>query len=345
MARREPRHLRARSPAAVPRWRAEVHGGEVRLKTRLGIGLWSQATDWASFEGAARRIDELGYDHLWTIDHLLAIYGDPYQPIFEGHVALAAWSKVTTRVGLGLLVGANSFRSPGLVAKMVSTLDHASAGRALLGIGGAWFEPEHAAYGIDFGHGFGERLDWLDESVAAIRSLFAGDEVTSAPGRHYRFDRLRLVPAPVQKRIPILIGGAGERKTLRTVARYADMWNGDGSVELLRHKLDVLERHCAEVGRDPGEIELTSGLKPVIRDDPAEARRVWEGQMAHNQWPINDAEQDDSFWVGTPEQIAQMMIERRELGFHTFIAEMAAPFDDETLERWIGEVRPMVDAA
>jgi len=314
------------------------------MRTRLGIGLWSQSTDWASFESAARRIDELGYDHLWTIDHLLAINGEPYQPIFEGYVALAALSKVTTKVGLGLMVGANTFRNPGLVAKMATTLDHASGGRALLGMGGAWFELEHTAYGIDFGRGFGERLDWLDESVAAIRSLFAGEEVTSAPDGHYRFDRLRLEPPPVQVRIPILIGGSGERKTLRTVARYADMWNGDGTVEVLRHKLDVLERHCAEVGRDPGQIELTCGLKPVIRNDPREARRAWEGQMRQNQWPLSDAEQDESFWIGTPEQVAQMMIERRVLGFHTFIAEMPAPFDDETLELWIGEVRPMVDA-
>lgn len=315
------------------------------MATRLGIGLWSQSTDWASFEAAARRIDQLGYDHLWTIDHLLAIYGDPYQPVFEGYVALAAWSKITSRVGLGLLVGANTFRNPGLVAKMVATLDHASGGRALLGIGGAWFEPEHTAYGIEFGRSIGERLDWLDESVAGIRALFAGDEVSSPPGGRYRFDRLRLEPPSVQPRIPILIGGSGERKTLRTVARYADMWNVDGTVELLRHKLDVLERHCAEVGRDPGQIELTCGLKPVIRDDPREARRVWERQMNTNNWPISEAEQDDSFWIGTPEQIAEMMIARRALGFHTFIAEMAAPFDDETLERWIGEVRPMVDAA
>lgn len=315
------------------------------MATRLGIGLWSQSTDWDSFEGAARRIDELGYDHLWTIDHLLAIYGDPYQAVFEGYVALAAWSKITTRVGLGLLVGANTFRNPGLVAKMVATLDHASAGRSLLGIGGAWFEPEHTAYGIEFGRGFGERLDWLDESVGAIRGLFAGEEVSSPPGGHYQFDRLRLEPPPVQARIPILIGGSGERKTLRTVARYADMWNGDGSVELLRHKLDVLERHCNEVGRDFGQIELTCGLKPVIRDDPREARRVWEAQMENNHWPIEEAEQDDSFWIGTADQIADMMIERRELGFQTFIAEMAAPFDHETMERWIGEVRPMVDGA
>jgi len=314
------------------------------METRLGIGLWSQATDWASLEAAAKRVDQLGYAHLWTIDHLLAIYGDPYQPVFEGYVALAAWSKVTTKVGLGLLVGANTFRNPGLVAKMAATLDHASNGRALLGIGGAWFEPEHTAYGIEFGQGFGERLGWLDESAAALRALFAGDEVTSPAGGHYRFDRLRLEPPPVQKRLPILIGGSGERKTLRTVAAYADMWNVDGSVELLRHKLDVLARHCEAVGRDPAQIELTCGLKPVIRDNPNDARRVWEGQMANNHLPMSEAEQDDSFWVGTPEQIAEMMVKRRALGFHTFIAEMAAPFDEETLQRWIGEVKPMVDS-
>ena len=117
------------------------------------------------------------------------------------------------------------------------------------------------------------------------------------------------------------------------------------SVEFLRHKLEVLERHCEAVGRDPGQIELTCGLKPVIRDTPAGARRAWEAQMTHNGLPMSEAEQDDSFWVGTPEQIAETMIERRVLGFHTFIAEMAAPFDDETLERWIEEVKPMVDAA
>jgi len=342
MARRKPRHHHALPLATMATMGQEM--GD-RTRTRLGIGLWSQATDWASFEAAARRVDELGYDHLWTIDHLLAIYGDAYQPAFEGYVSLAAWSKVTTRVGLGLLVGANTFRNPGLVARMATTLDHAGGGRALLGIGGAWFEPEHAAYGIEFGRGFGERLDWLDESAGALRSLFAGEEMTSPPGAHYRFDRARLEPRPVQDRIPILIGGSGERKTLRTVASYADMWNVDGSVDFLRHKLDVLERHCADVGRNPSQIELTCGLKPVIRDDPRAARRTWEAQMNHNQWPLAEAEQDDSFWIGTPEQIAGMMIERRSLGFGTFIAEMAAPFDEETLERWIGEVRPIVDAA
>ena len=315
------------------------------METKLGILLWSQGTDWPSLESAAKRVDELGYEHLWTWDHLYAIFGDPYQPMFEGYTTLAAWAKVTARARLGLLVGANTFRNPGLVAKTVITLDHISDGRAIAGIGGAWFEQEHTEYGIEFGAGFGERLTWLDEAVGAMRALFDGQTVTSEPGGRYRFKGLRMIPRPVQKRLPIMIGGSGERKTLRTVAKYADMWNAMGSVEKLRHKDSVLRVHCEAVGRDHTQIERTVGCKPVIRDTEAEARRVWTAQMEHNRTPMSDVEDDDTFWLGTPEQLAEMMIARREIGFGTFIAEMAAPFDTETLERWIGEVKPMVDGA
>jgi alkanesulfonate monooxygenase SsuD/methylene tetrahydromethanopterin reductase-like flavin-dependent oxidoreductase (luciferase family) len=315
------------------------------METRLGVLLWNQATDWPAYEAAARRVDELGYDHLWAWDHLYAIFGDPLQPIFEGYTTLAAMAKTVDRVRLGLLVGANTFRNPGLVAKEVSTLDHISAGRAILGIGGAWFEDEHTAFGIEFGSGYGQRLDWLDESAAAMRSLLAGETVTSAPGGRYHLDQARLSPRPIQDRLPSMIGGSGERKTLRTVARSADMWNTMGPTEFIAHKLDVLRRHCDEVGRDVAEIELTIGCKPVIRDTAAEARRVWESQMAHNRTPMVDVEDDTTFWVGTPDELAGLMIERKQLGFATFIAEMPAPYDDETLERWIGEVKPMVDAA
>lgn len=313
------------------------------MATKLGVLLWSQATTWEDFEASARRVDALGYDSLWTWDHLYAIFGDPYQPIFEGYTTLAAWSKVTTRARLGLLVGANTFRNPGLVAKTMTTIDHLSGGRAIAGLGGAWMELEHTAHGISFGTGFGQRLDWLDEAAAALRALFAGEAVTSRPGDHYDLHELRLLPAPVQPRLPIMIGGSGERKTLRTVAAYADMWNAMGEVDFLRHKVDVLRRHCDEVGRDPAEIEFTAGCKPIIRDTAEEARRAWEAQMAHNRTPMADVLDDDTFWVGTPELIAERMAERKALGFHTFLAEMAAPYDNETLERWIGEVRPMVD--
>ena len=313
--------------------------------TRLGVLLWSQATDWPAFEAGARRVDELGYETLWTWDHLYAIFGEPDQPIFEGYTTLAAWAKVTTRTRLGLLVGANTFRNPGLVAKTITTIDHLSGGRAILGIGGAWFEAEHTAHGIDFGSGHGERLTWMDEAVVAMRGLLDGERVSSPAGGRYRFDDLVLLPRPIQAHLPIMIGGSGERKTLRTVAGYADQWNAMGSVEKLRHKVEVLRGHCDAVGRDIAEIEMTAGCKPIIRDTEAEARRVWEAQMEHNRTPMSHVLDDDTFWVGTPQLVAERMIERRELGFTTFLAEMAAPYDDETLTRWIGEVKPMVDAA
>jgi alkanesulfonate monooxygenase SsuD/methylene tetrahydromethanopterin reductase-like flavin-dependent oxidoreductase (luciferase family) len=309
---------------------------------KLGVLLWNQQTSWAEYEAAARRVDELGYDHLWAWDHLYAIFGDPYQPFFEGWSTLAAWAKVTSRARLGLLVGANTFRNPALVARMAMTLDHISDGRAILGIGGAWFELEHTAHGIDFGSGFGERLDWLDEAAGAMRTLLDGGQVTSPEGGRYAFDGLVLLPRPVQKRLPIMIGGGGEKKTLRTVARFADMWNAMGSVELLRHKDEVLRRHCQDVGREDSRIERTVGCKPVIRDTREAARRAWEEQMARNRTPMSDVEDDDTFWVGTPDDVAERMLERREIGFHTFIAEIASPYDRETLERWIGEVKPMV---
>ena len=315
------------------------------METRLGILLWSQATGWDEFERAAIRIDELGYDHLWTWDHLHAIFGDPYQPIFEGWITLGAWAKVTRRARLGLLVGANTFRNPALVAKLATTLDHISHGRAILGIGGAWFETEHTEYGIDFGHSPGERLTWLDEAAGIMRGMLDGETVSAPEGGRYAVDGVRLLPAPVQAHLPIMIGGGGEKKTLRTVARYADMWNGMGRPETLARKIEVLRRHCDEVGRDIAEIELTVGCKPIIRSTEADARRLWEAQMEHNRTPMSDVEADTTFWVGTPEQVAQEMIDRKALGFHTFIAELAAPFDDETIERWIGEVKPMVDRA
>jgi alkanesulfonate monooxygenase SsuD/methylene tetrahydromethanopterin reductase-like flavin-dependent oxidoreductase (luciferase family) len=314
-------------------------------RTRLGILLWNQATDWPAYEAAARQVDTLGYAHLWAWDHLYAIFGDPYQPIFEGYTTLAAMAKTTTNVRLGLLVGANTFRNPGVVAKMLTTIDHASGGRAIAGIGGAWMEPEHLATGIDFGSGFGQRLDWMEETAAALETLFRGERCTSPPGGHYQLDDFVLQPPPIQSRLPIMIGGSGEKKTLRSVALHADMWNAMGSVDKLAHKVEVLRGHCAEVGRRFEDIELTAGCKPLIRATYEAARAAFEAQMRANRTPLADVEDDDTFWYGTPELVAERMAERRALGFGTFIGELPAPFDAETLDRWINEVRPMVDGA
>ncbi len=311
------------------------------LKT--GILLWSQGATWAEALDAAKRVDGLGYDHLWTWDHLYAIFGDPYQPIFEGWTSLAAWAMATDQTRLGLLVGANTFRNPGLTAKTVETLDHISEGRAILGIGGAWFELEHRAHGIDFGSGFGQRLDWLDESVAAMRAVLDGTSVTSRPGAHYQFDDLRHQPLPVQRHLPIMIGGSGEKKTLRTVAKYADMWNAMGTPEVMAHKVEVLRGHCEAVGRDIGEIEFTLGVKLTIRDTQADADRVWRAAMEHNRTPLAEVADDDTFWNGSSEQIADRLRPYVDLGFRTVISEQPAPYDVETLERFIGEVKPLLD--
>jgi len=311
----------------------------------LGILLWSQATDWDSFERAARKVDELGYDHLWTWDHLHAIFGEPQQPIFEGYASIAAWAKVTSRVRLGLLVGANTLRNPGLVAKQVTTLDHLSNGRAICGLGGAWFEYEHARHGIEFGKSPGERLTWLDEAAAAVRTLLDGGTVTSPDGGRYQFDALRQEPLPLQQHVPLMIGGSGERKTLRTIARYADMWNGMGQPDVLRRKMDVLFQHCADCDRDPATIVKTTALKPVIRDSVADAESVWHQQMAANRTPMSDVEDDDTFVNGPPDLVAEYLIARKEIGFSEAIAELAAPFDHETIERLITEVKPLIDSA
>ena len=312
--------------------------------TKYGILLWNQATDWPSYADAVRRLDELGYDHLWAWDHLYAIFGDPFQPIFEGWGSLFGAAGITKRLRLGLLVGANTFRNPGIQAKLATTLDHVSGGRAILGVGGAWMEPEHTGHGIEFGTGFGQRLDWLDESVGAMRDLLDGKEVTSEPGGHYQFDHLRHQPLPVQAHVPIMIGGSGEKKTLRTVARYADLWNAMGPLEMMRHKIDVLRRHCEDVGRDPSAIEFTLGIKATIRDSQAEADKVWKAAMEHNRTPLANVADDSTFWNGTAEQLAEKLGPYVELGFHTVISEQPAPYDTETLERLIGEVKPLVDA-
>src|SRR3954449_1883060 len=230
---------------------------------KIGALLWPQYTDWPSLQSAAARCDELGFDSLWTWDHLYPIVGDWQGPMFEGYMTLAAWAGVTKRATLGLMVGANTFRNPALVVKEATTLDHVSGGRAVLGIGGAWFGREHRAFGIEFGESAGERLNWLDEAVELMRAMLDA-ETASARGQRYAAEDVRNDPRPAQDRLPILIGGSGERKTLKTVAKYADAWNTGGDIDKIRHKDEVLRRWCDEVGRDESEIERTLGAGSVV---------------------------------------------------------------------------------
>lgn len=311
---------------------------------RTGVALWSQATSWPELLSAARSIDRLGYDTLFADDHLYADAGDPYQPKLEAWTLLAAWAMATERIRLGHYVVANTFRNPGLVAKMATTVDHISGGRAILGIGAGWFELEHHAFGIDFGASAGERIDWLDEAAGIMRALLAGETVTH-DGPHYVTRDLRINPLPVQPRLPILIGGAGERKTLRTVARSADMWHlYTPPIDVLEHKLTVLHRHCAAIGRDPAEIELTiTPSMAMIRGDAGEARRAYEELLHHNRMDAGEAFARREPWFGSPEELATRLEPYVRLGFRHIIIDTPAPFDTETIERFITEVKPRLE--
>jgi alkanesulfonate monooxygenase SsuD/methylene tetrahydromethanopterin reductase-like flavin-dependent oxidoreductase (luciferase family) len=318
---------------------ADVVKTDVANGIKVGVLPWGQYTDWPSLREVGRRADELGYDSLWTWDHLYPIQGDWRGPILEGYMILAGWAGVTSHATLGLMVGANPFRNPALTAKLATTLDHLSDGRAILGIGGAWFEREHVAYGIDFGSGFGERLDWLDEAVEVMHAMVRGKEAT-ARGQRYHMKNVRNDPPPMQSHIPILIGGDGEKKTLHTVAKYADAWNTGGDIEFVRHKDEVLRRWCDTVGRDQSEIERTLGLGlVVIRDDMAAARRAEAAIREHHPG------YDEAGRLGSAAQIAESLVPYVELGFRHIFFDSPAPFDGETLERFVGEVKPMLAAA
>jgi len=302
--------------------------------TKFGLQLWSQQTDWPGFRDAAIAAEASGWDSVWTWDHLLAIFGPWEQPILEGWSTLSAVAAVTSRVRLGLMVGANTFRNPGLTAKLATTLDNISGGRAVLGIGGAWFEREHEAFGIaDWGSGFGERLDRLDESVMLMRRLLDGERLTHE-GRFYKMTDALVEPRPVQAHLPILIGGSGPRKTLRTTALRADAWNTSGTVEEVMAKLAILDEHCAAVGRDRSEIELTVSFPTMIRDTPPEAESAFAAILASNG---NADIGSGPMLLGPPSLLADGIRPYRDLGFRTVICRLPAPHDRQTLER-IGEV-------
>jgi len=307
---------------------------------KLGALVWPQYTDWKSLRETGELVDRLGYDSLWTWDHLYPIVGDPSGPMFEGYLTLAGWAEHTEKVRLGLMVGANTFRNPALVVKMITTLDHMSEGRMNLGIGGAWFETEHTAFGIEFGSGFGERLDWFDEAVEVMRTMLPGGPA-SARGRFYHAKDVLNNPPPVQAHLPIMIGGSGERKTLQTVAKYADGWNTGGDIERVKHKDSVLRRWCDEVGRDQAEIERTvQGGTPIIRDTVEEAQKVAAAFAERNTLPASNNVVDV---LGPPELVAEFWAPYLDLGFDHIYVDCPAPFDHETLERLATEVRPMLE--
>ena len=302
---------------------------------RLGVSLWPQGATWDEVRDASLAVDRLGYESLWSYDHFVALGSDRTVPVLDGWTVLAALGALTSHARLGILVTGVTHRHPAILAKMAATLDHVSGGRAILGLGAAWNEQEHWAYGIPFGP-VGERLTLLDEACTVIRSLFE-DEVTNFEGKHCAVHDAVLWPKPVQPRLPILIGGGGEKKTLRIVARHADLWNGFGTPDVIRRKIDILREHCAAVGRDPTDISVTANIGIIVRDSAAGIRaRLDEiGEVAG--FPDYAASNQP---YGTSEIVARRLAEYAAVGVREIIAVMPAPYDRETIERLATEVRP-----
>lgn len=235
--------------------------------TRFGFHFSSTTYEGVDEPGLFPRILETalaaeasGFDSIWVPDHVHqnVIGGGPNGPMLEAYTLLGALAARTERVLLGSLVSPVTFRSPALLAKIITTLDVISNGRAVLGIGAAWDTAEHAAYGIEF-PGTGEREDRLIEAVEICKAMFA-ERPASYSGARYQITEAWNAPKPVANRIPILIGGGGERRTLAAVAQYADACNFMGDAATLTHKLEVLAEHCERVGRDLSEISTTCAL-------------------------------------------------------------------------------------
>ena len=208
---------------------------------RIALQLQPQHMDYKTIRQTAAQAEDLGVDVLFNWDHFYPLYGEPDGKHFECWTMLGAWAEATTRVEIGALVTCNSYRNPEMLADMARTVDHISDGRLIFGIGSGWFERDYDEYGYEFGTA-GGRLDKLAEDLPRIESRWA-----------------KLNPAPTRK-IPVLIGGGGEKKTLRIVAKHADIWHSFSEPEVLTRKLGILAEHCDAVGRDIDEIEISTEL-------------------------------------------------------------------------------------
>jgi probable F420-dependent oxidoreductase len=213
---------------------------------KIGVQLHPQHTSYESYAAAVRQVESLGVDSLWNWDHFFPLYGEKDGAHFEAWTLLTAMAMLTKRVEIGCLVTCNSYRNPALLTHMAKTVDHISNGRLILGLGAGWFERDYEAFGYEFGTP-GTRLRDLAEALPVIRNRMALED-----------------PPPVRSPIPLMIGGGGEKVTLKLTAQYADLWNGFGPPDRWAHKNRVLDNWCEEIGRNPAEIERTVHLEDKV---------------------------------------------------------------------------------
>ncbi|MBI4233192.1 MAG: LLM class F420-dependent oxidoreductase [Chloroflexi bacterium] len=293
---------------------------------------------YATVERVAREADRLGFDSFWLMDHFIQIppVDAPTAPILEPWVVLGSLAAVTTRIRLGTMVTGVPYRNPALLAKMGATLDVVSGGRLFMGMGAGWYQREFDAYGWPFPER-GERIRRLAEAVQVVTAMWTQESPTFE-GRYYTVKEALCEPRPVQKpRPPILVGGGGEQGTLRVVARYADASNIFGSPQTVRHKLDVLARHCHAVGRDPATVVKTRlGSMLLARSEGELARKL-------ERYPLPSPQDEEGRWrtiAGTPQQCAEACAQLLRAGLDYLIFSFPDAETLEPLQIFMEEVAP-----
>ncbi len=298
-------------------------------------GIDGAAAQWDTAVDIALTAEQLGYDSIWMYDHFHNVPRPAHEAVFECWTTLAAISQRTTRVRLGQMVGCNSYRNPGLLAKITSTLDVISGGRLDWGIGAGWYENEYRAYGYEFPRPK-DRIGMLRETVEIVLSMWDVAE-TTYNGAYYQLDRAHCDPKPLQQpHPPVWIGGGGEQLTLRVVARHGDCSNFGGRPDEWAHKRDVLRAHCAEIGRDPDTIRMTWSPELCIRDTEAEQRAVCAASpfdLDFDTWRAGNL-------VGTVEQVAARAQEYVALGCGGFVPWCTDYPSTESMQRFAAEVIP-----
>jgi F420-dependent oxidoreductase-like protein len=302
------------------------------MPQKIEFGLFSPLAglSWPQANERASRIEKLGYHSIWVTDHFWN-RGVPEADVLECTSAMSALGAVTEKLRIGSLVLCNSFRNPGLLAKVLATIDNLSGGRLEIGLGAGWMEEEYRAYGYEF-PSTGARLRQLEEGVQVLKLLMTEQRATFE-GRYYQLANAYCNPKPVQKpHPPITIGGSGEKLMLRIVAQHADRWNCPAGYRNFEHKLEVLKQHCQKVGRDPGQINISEQLLVCIGANDAEVEQKWKISQRLPFWRTGVK--------GTPPEIIKHLRERVAKGVTFFTIIFGDMNSNPSIELFAREVMP-----
>jgi F420-dependent oxidoreductase-like protein len=306
---------------------------------RFGVFTSLTNTSWADVLSLWRHIEATGWDVACVTDHFMPNTPERVGDVLECWTTLSSLAALVPRLALGTIVVGNTYRHPALVAKMAANVDVVSGGRLLLGMGAAWQQNEHEAYGLPFGT-VGERLARLDEACHIIKLLWTQDKTTFA-GKYYRLQDAPCMPKPVQRPHPeLMVGGGGERVTLRLVARHAGHWNVWGGPATLAHKGRILDQHCAELGRDAKALRRSANMPLLISDDRQEVTRLAAAVSRRMGFP--DGLTSDVLLAGSLNAVRDKLTRLREAGVETlFVPSMFLPRDPRpVLDRFMSEVAP-----